>query len=292
MKLGLQIRSFDWPGGTARIAARLAEIAKTAEAVGYDSIWVFDHFFQIPHVGPAEEPMLEAYSLLSYLAGQTKRVKLGALATGVIHRYPGVLVKTVTTLDVLSGGRACLGIGAAWNKRECDGLGIPFPPLKTRFEMLEETLKIAKHMWGDGRELFRGKHFTLLEPLNSPQPISKPHPPILVAGGGERKTLRLAAKYADACNFFSDDLDLVRHKLEVLRGHCEEIGRDYNSIEKTAHVRLNVGEDGNLAGRIADRLGVLAEMGIQTAIGGVARMETLTPLEIIGRDVIPKVAKL
>lgn len=292
MNLGLQIRSFDWPGGTDAIAGRLAEVAKTAEAVGYDSIWLFDHFFQIPHVGPAEEPMLEAYSVLSYLAGQTRRVKLGTLATGVIHRYPGVLVKTVTSLDVLSGGRAWLGIGASWNHRECHGLGIPFPPLKIRFEMLEETLKIAKHMWTGAPGPFVGKHFQLLEPLNSPPPLTKPHPPILVAGGGERKTLRLAAMYGDACNVFSDDLDEVRHKLEALRRHCDELGRDYGSIRKTAHVRLNVGEDGSLAGRIVDRLALLAEMGIETAIGGVAHMETLTPLEIIGRDVIPKIAAL
>jgi F420-dependent oxidoreductase-like protein len=292
MKLGLQIRAFDWPGGTDAMAARLAEIARTADAVGYDSIWVFDHFFQIPHVGPAEEPMLEAYSVLNYLAGQTKRVKLGTLATGVMHRHPSVLIKTVTTLDVLSGGRAWLGIGASWNHRECHGLGIPFPPLKVRFEMLEETLQIAKHMWTNAKGAFMGKHFKLLEPLNSPQPLTKPHPPILVAGGGERKTLRLAAKYGDACNMFSDDLGEVRRKLDVLRQHCEELGRDYDSIEKTAHVRLNVGEDGSLAGRIVDRLALLAEMGIATAIGGVAHVETLTPLEIIGRDVIPKVAKL
>jgi len=199
MKIGLQIPSFTWPGGPEKIGQQLAEIARSAEQAGFYSLWVMDHFFQIGGVGPIENEMLESYSTLAYLAGLTNTVKLGTMVTGVVYRHPGVLIKTVTTLDVLSGGRAYLGIGAAWNEQEALSLGIPFPPIKERFEQLEETLQIAQQMLSGSQEPYEGKYYHLKRTLNSPQVLSKPHPPILIGGMGEKKTLRLVAKYADAC---------------------------------------------------------------------------------------------
>src|SRR5512139_3383067 len=209
MKIGLQIPNFTWPGSPANLGSKLAEIARTADDAGFASVWVMDHFFQIGSrdrsmgLGPSEDEMLEGYSTLSYLAGMTKKVTLGTMVTGVIYRYPGILVKTVTTLDVLSGGRAYLGIGAAWNEREARGLGVPFPPVKERFERLEETLQIANQMWSENNGAYAGKYYQLAETLCTPQPLSKPHPPILIGGSGEKKTLQLVAKYADACNLFA-----------------------------------------------------------------------------------------
>jgi F420-dependent oxidoreductase-like protein len=185
MKIGLQVPSFTWPGGPSQLAPLLARIRQTADQAGFASLWVMDHFFQIAMLGKPAEPMLEGYSALNFLAAVTKRVRLGTLVTGVIYRYPAILIKTVTALDVLSGGRAYLGIGAAWYEREALGLGIPFPPLRERFERLEETLQIAKHMWSDKTTPYHGKYYQLAEPLNSPQALSKPHPPILVGGAGE-----------------------------------------------------------------------------------------------------------
>jgi F420-dependent oxidoreductase-like protein len=188
-------------------------------------------------LGPADDPMLEAYSTLSYLAGVTKRARLGTLVTGVVYRHPGFLVKAATNLDVLSGGRAYLGIGAAWYEREAVGLGMPFPPVSERFERLEETLQIAKRMWSGDRTPYEGKHYRLAEPISSPQPLSKPHPPILVGGMGEKKTLRLVAQYADACNLFTAiGVDEVARKLDVLKRHCEDVGRPYDEIERTRAV--------------------------------------------------------
>src|SRR5437588_8652543 len=230
MKLGLQIPSLTWPGGPAEIGPTLTEIARTADSAGYDSIWVMDHFFQIRGVGAAEEPMLEAYTTLGVLAAHTQHARLGTLVTGVTYRYPGILAKIVTTLDVLSGGRAWLGIGAAWNEEEHVGLGVPFPPLAERFERLEEALRICLQMWSDDDGPFEGKHYKLARTLNSPQALTRPHPPILIGGGGERKTLRLVARYADACNLFAGP-DELPHKLDVLRRHCEEVG-DRKSVVK------------------------------------------------------------
>ncbi|HLO15832.1 MAG TPA: LLM class F420-dependent oxidoreductase, partial [Anaerolineales bacterium] len=234
MKIGLQIPNFTWPGGPKEIQNKLAEIARTADEAGFSSLWVMDHFFQIGRpnnaggLGPAEDEMLESYSTLSYLAGFTQKATLGALVTGVVYRHPGILIKTVTTLDVLSGGRAYLGIGAAWNEREARGLGVPFPPVKERFERLEETLQIAKQMWSGNNGPYNGKHYQLTETLCSPQPLSKPHPPILIGGMGEKKTLRLVAQYADACNLFAGPgIDTLRGKLSILKQHCEALGRDY-----------------------------------------------------------------
>ena len=244
MKLGLQIPYFHWEGGPEQVGSRLTDICRAAEDAGYDSIWVMDHHFQIPMVGEAELDMLEAYTTLGYIAGQTSRVGLGTMCTGVTYRHPGILAKQVSTLDVLSGGRAWLGIGAAWFDREHIGLGVPFPPLKERYERLEEALQIVKQMWSDDNGPFEGKHYKLAETLNVPQPLNRPR--ILVGGTGERKTLRIVSRYADACNIPADP-PTVRQKLEVLRGHCEAEGRDYDEIEKTALVPMSVGAEGENA---------------------------------------------
>ncbi len=294
MKVGLQIPYFTWSGGAGEIGGKLADIARTAEEAGFDSAWVMDHYFQIPMVGPAETDMLEAYTTLGYLAGQTKRLTLGTMVTGVTYRHPGVLIKQVTTLDVLSGGRAWLGIGAAWFDREHEGLGVPFPPLKERFERLEETLQIAHQMWNpDNNGSFDGNHYQLKETLNVPAALSKPHPRILIGGAGEKKTLRFVAKYADACNIIGmQGEDFVRQKLDVLRGHCEREGRNYDDIEKTVLFVMNPGPNGENAGQLVDQFGKLAEAGAQAVIGAVMGVEDLKPLEAVGKDVIPQVASL
>lgn len=289
MKLGLQIPYFTWPGGAEGIGSNLAEIARAGEDAGYSSIWVMDHFFQIPMVGAVEMDMLEAYTTLGYIAGHTKRVRLGALVTGVTYRHPGVLVKQVTTLDVLSGGRANLGIGAAWFDREHHGLGVPFPPLKERFQRLEDALRIAKQMWSDDNGRFEGKHYQLAETMNVPQALSKPHPPILIGGSGERKTLRLVARYADACNVFAPSPEVVRHKLDVLREHCEREGRNYDDIERTVIMRLDLGRHGERADDVVQELGAYAELGVQASIGALMGMEEMKPFEVIEKKVLPQI---
>jgi F420-dependent oxidoreductase-like protein len=292
MKIGLQVPSFTYPEGPSKLGSKLSEIARTADDAGFTSLWLMDHFFQIGQwLGPAENEMLESYSTLSYLAGFTKKVKLGALVTGAVYRYPGVLIKTVTTLDVLSGGRAYLGIGAAWNEEESAGLGIPFPPVAERFERLEETLQIAKQMWSEDNGKFNGKHYQLGRTLNSPQPISKPHPPILIGGMGEKKTLRLVAKYADACNFFAGmGSDTLVKKMNVLKKHCEEIGRDYAEIEKTALDTVHIAAGQMSAADVIERCRALAKIGIQHVIFNMHNTQDITPLETFGREIIPTVA--
>jgi F420-dependent oxidoreductase-like protein len=293
MRIGLQVPSFTWPGGSQAIGDRLAEIGRTADDAGFASLWVMDHFFQIGVVGPPEEPMLEGYSALSYLAGVTKRVKLGTMVTGVIYRHPGILLKTVTTLDVLSGGRAYLGIGAAWNEQESRGLGVPFPPLKERFERLEETLQIAHQMWAGDRSPYNGKYYQLADPLNSPQALTKPHPPILIGGGGEQKTLRLVAQYADACNLFARaGNDVLRQKLDVLRGHCEAVGRPYEAIERTALGTVQLAPGAMTPASVIDLCRSLAEVGIQHVIFNMPNVHELAPLEVFGREIIPAVSEL
>ena len=257
MKLGLQLPYFTWPGGPPEMASKLGEIVRTAEDAGYDSIWVMDHYFQIPMAGPAEWDMLEAYTTLGYIAGQTRRARLGALVTGVTYRHPGILAKQVSTLDVLSGGRAYLGIGCAWFEREHLGLGVPFPPLKERFQRLEEALRIVKQMWSGEVAPFEDKHYQLAETLNVPMPISQPHPPILIGGSGEKKTLRLVAKYADACNLFAESPAAVAHKLAVLREHCDAVGRNYDEIEKTIIRPIGFGE-GSSPAQVVQALGEYA----------------------------------
>jgi F420-dependent oxidoreductase-like protein len=291
MKIGLQIPSFTWPGGANEIGPTLARIGRAAEAAGFASLWVMDHFFQIEMIGRAEEPMLEGYTALSFLAPITERVRLGTLVTGVIYRHPGILVKTATTLDVLSRGRAYLGIGAGWFEREAVGLGVPFPPLKERFERLEEALQIAHQMWSGKIAPYTGKHYQLAETLNSPQPISKPHPPIMVGGSGEKKTLRLVAQYADACNLYAfQDPEPVRVKLAVLRQHCEAVGRSFDEIEKTAIGAFDLGSDGMSAQQAIEYCRSLSDAGIQHFIVSLPRLHEITPIDLIAKEVIPAVA--
>jgi F420-dependent oxidoreductase-like protein len=290
VKIGLQIPDFTTADGPAHLGADLATVARTADAGGFEFIALMDHFFQIGAIGPPERAMLEAYTTLGYLAACTSRAKLLALVTGTVYRYPGVLAKIVTTLDVLSGGRAWLGIGAAWNEQESRGLGIPFPPVAERFERLEETLQICLQMWRGDESPYHGGYYQLDRPLNSPQSLTRPHPPIMIGGGGERKTLRLVAKYADACNLFTT-ADLA-HKLDVLRAHCDAEGRDYDEITKTCYFIFDVGEKGEKAGQVTDQLGRLADLGFQAAIGAVANVWQITPLEVIAAEVIPAVASL
>jgi F420-dependent oxidoreductase-like protein len=232
IKFGLQIPWFSWPGSPDNHRGVLRDAARTADEAGFDSLWVMDHFFQLPMIGDATMEMHEGYTTLGYLAGVTEKITLGTLVTGVTYRYPSMLTKQVTSLDVLSGGRAWLGIGAAWFEREHLGLGVPFPPVRERFERLEEAVQIAKQMWSDDDGPYKGTHYQLEETICSPQPLRKPHPPIMIGGGGEKKTLRLVAKYADACNVAGGP-DEMRHKFDVLKRHCDDVGRDYDEIERT-----------------------------------------------------------
>lgn len=291
MKIGLQIPSFTWPGGPPQIGAQLAQIARVADDVGFYSVWLMDHFFQIQVVGPRENDMLEGYTALGYLAALTKRVKLGTLVTGVIYRHPGILVKIATTLDVLSNGRSYFGIGAAWNEQEAKGLGVPFPPLGVRFELLEEALQIAKQMWSGNNGPYHGKHNQLAETLCSPLPLSRPHPPIMIGGGGEKKTLRMVAQYADACNIFGP-AETVRSKLSVLRQHCDALGRDYGAIEKTTLGTVDLQPGKMSAKDVVAHCKVLAAIGVQHAIFNLPNVQDIRPLEIFGREIIPAAASL
>jgi F420-dependent oxidoreductase-like protein len=292
VRVGLQLPSFTWPGGPAAIRTRLEDIARTAEASGFASLWVMDHFFQLPaHTGwgGPDAPMLEAYTTLGYLAAFTERMQLGAMVTGVTYRHPGLLIKAVTTLDVVSGGRAYLGIGAAWYEREAIGLGLPFPPRTERFARLEETLQIARTMWSGEVEPFEGRYYHLAEPLTNPQPLRRPHPPILIGGNGEQKTLRLVAQYGDACNLLVPDPGESAAKLTVLRRHCDEVGRDYSEIEKTSLIELDL-RAGHMSSRDAiDRLAGQAAEGIEHVIVNLPDAHEPSRLESIGRDVIPAV---
>ena len=293
MKIGLQVPSFTWPGGGAAIREKFTEIARSADDAGFASFWVMDHLFQIPMVGPAEQDMLESYSALSFAAGVTRRVALGTMVTGVTYRHPGVLVKTVTTLDVLSAGRAYLGIGAAWFEREHVGLGIAFPPLGERFERLEETLRIAHQMWSDENGRFDGAHFRLAETLCVPPPVSRPHPKILIGGMGEKKTLRLVARYADACNLFEFlGPERLAQKLDVLRRHCETEKRDYASIEKTTLGTVLLAPGKQSAADVIASCRVLAGLGVDQAIFNLPNVHEIAPLEVFGKEIIPAVAGL
>jgi F420-dependent oxidoreductase-like protein len=277
MRLGTQISSFTWPDAPHSIGPTFSRIARDADGAGVSSLWVMDHFFQISMIGPPELDMLEGYTALAVAAGQTQRITLGTLVTGVTYRHPGLLIKTVTTLDVLSGGRAWLGIGAAWNEEEHVGLGVPYPSTSERFERLEETLQLAKQMWRGDDAAFTGRHYQLARPLNVPNAIARPHPPILIGGSGEKKTLRLVAQYADACNIFDMGPAAVSAKYDVLRGHCDAVGRDYATIEKTVLTRLSLGDGNPLPSgeptvsvtEAVDRLGRLAEIGTDHVIAGM-----------------------
>ncbi|MBS1862129.1 MAG: LLM class F420-dependent oxidoreductase [Actinobacteria bacterium] len=258
MKLAIQFASFSSPGGAANIVSSLASTARAAEEGGADQFTLMDHWLQIPSVGPPGEPMLEGYTALGYIAAQTERMRLGLLVGGVTYRHPGLLAKTVTTLDVLSGGRAQLGLGAAWFEAEHEALGVPYPPTPERFERLEEAIQICLQMWSEDDGPYEGRHYRLAETLCSPPPLQRPRPSLMIGGGGERKTLRLVARYADACNLDGEDSDVAAHKLEVLRGHCEAEGRDYGEIEKT----ISYGAD-----PLADVERFLAEMEAMARLG-------------------------
>ncbi|HET7010497.1 MAG TPA: LLM class F420-dependent oxidoreductase [Anaerolineales bacterium] len=291
MKLGLQIERFDWPGSPGNVAETLANIARAAEESGLASLWTMDHFFQIEGFGEVDDPMLEAYATLGYLAAVTRRIRLGALVTGVVYRYPGILVKTATTIDVLTGGRSYFGIGVAWFEREALALGVPFPSTRTRFELLEEALQVAHQMWSGSRTPHRGQHLHLEEPISSPQPLTRPHPPILIGGEGERKTLRLVAQYGDACNVFADDLRLVRRKLDVLHRHCDEIGRPYEDIERTALGHIELTRSRSSIKDVISTCQGLASAGIQHFMFTVPEVHNLGLLEVLGREVVPAAAE-
>jgi F420-dependent oxidoreductase-like protein len=288
MKIGLHISDFTYPNGPAALADDLTRVVTAAEEAGFARVSVMDHVWQIAAHGPPEHDMLEAYTTLGYLAARTSRVDLLAWVTAATYRRPGMLAKLVSTLDVLSGGRAWLGVGAGWNAEEAAGLGLDLPPLAERFEHLEETLQICGRMWSGSEEPFHGRHHVLERPLNSPQPLRRP--PILIGGGGEKKTLRLVAQYAQACNLFNGP-DLER-KLDVLRGHCEAVGRPYEEIEKTVMFSLDVGERGEKVDAVRGELERLAKLGVQEVHGWVPRVWELTPLEIIGRELVPAAKEL
>jgi F420-dependent oxidoreductase-like protein len=296
MKIGLQVNHFTWESGTEQLGPTFGAIGRRAEEAGFDSLWVMDHFFQIQGLGQPQEPMIEGYTALGFIAGQTSRIKLGTMVTGVTYRHPGVLVKTATTLDVLSGGRSYFGVGAGWFEREHLGLGVPFPPVKERFERLEETLQIAYQMWSGQVEPYNGKHYRLAETLNVPQVLSRPHPPVLIGGGGEQKTLRFVAKYGDACNLFLRMGDeVVRHKLDVLRGHCEAEGRPYEEIEKTSLDRVFVtrdGREGSMSPQQAlDYFGHAAELGFDQAIFSMPNVSQPDAFEAIA-ELAPEIHRI
>jgi F420-dependent oxidoreductase-like protein len=265
MELDLHVSRFDWAGSPAGIGPGVADLAQRAEAIGVRTLSFMDHFFQMDWMAPAEDPMLEGYTALGFVAGRTERLRLRLLVTGVTYRWPGLLAKTVTTLDVLSGGRAELGIGAAWYEREHRGLGVPFPPTSERFERLEEAIQICLQMWSDDDGAYQGKHYQLDATLCSPPPVSSPRPRILIGGGGERKTLRLVAQYADACNLMGDPSE-VAHKIDVLRRHCDAVGRDPNEIEVTAMFR-NLPE-GPTVDDVVRSAEAFAQVGVSTLVTG------------------------
>jgi F420-dependent oxidoreductase-like protein len=290
MDLGLHIPNFTWPGGPATLAADFARGARMAEDAGFRKVSVMDHVWQIHSVGPPEHEMLEAYTALGYLAAVTDRVELMAWVTAAVYGPPGLLAKQVTTLDALSNGRAWLGLGAGWNEQEAAGLGLPFYPTAERFERLEETLQICLQMWSEDESPYAGKHYQLARTLNSPQSVRKPHPPILIGGGGERKTLRLVAQYAQACNLFpSPD---VEHKLEVLRGHCADVGRDYDEIEKTILVRLDPSPGGENADDVLEQLSRFARLGFTHAHTIIADVSDEKVFDVFAGQIIPEAATL
>ena len=299
MRLGLQIPNFTWSEDQGQLGDTFATIVQRAERAGFYSLWVMDHFFQLPALGPAEHEMLEGYSALAFAAGHTNRIKLGTLVTGVTYRHPGLLVKTATTLDVLSHGRAYFGIGAAWNEEEHLGLGVPFPPTAERFERLEEALQIAHQMWEGSEKPYQGKHYQLARPLNSPSSVQKPHPPILIGGTGERKTLRMVAQYGDAWNISLRQApkDELRHKMDVLRNHCQSLGRPYEDIEKTTldtGIRITRdGRDNSLTPAAAiERFRELAALGIDQAIFNTPMVTDLEFFDLLATEVIPAVEQI
>jgi F420-dependent oxidoreductase-like protein len=298
MKLGISVGNFSWPAPAAQIGPTVAAIARHADEAGFDSLWTMDHFFQIRITGlPPESPMPEAHTTLTFMAAQTSSIRLGTMVSCVAYRHPSVLIKMVTSLDVLSGGRAILGVGAGapWNTLpagvsprdvETSGLGIPFPPLAERFARLEELLQIAHQMWRGDEEPYNGRHYQLLRPLNSPNSLQRPHPPVLIGGSGERKTLRLVARYGDMCNLFdlpgTGFADNLQHKLDVLRGHCDAEGRDYDEISKTVCSFVDLGDNpADGLKHFLDHLEQLARLGIDHAI-----VSPRQPWDVAGVDTV------
>ena len=290
MKLGLQVNRFSWPDAPASTGATWRAVARDADQCGLASLWVMDHFFQIGVVGPPEMDMLEGYTALSHAAAVTERIELGTLVTGVTYRHPGILIKTVTTLDVLSGGRAWLGIGAAWNEEEHRGLGVPYPSTRERFRLLEDTLQLAHRMFADDDSPFEGQSIRLERPLNRPQPVRRP--PIMIGGGGEKRTLRLVAQYADACNLFDLGLgpDGIPRKLDVISEHCDDVGRDYDEISKTCLTRLTMdtgaplpdGVTGHSVDQAVERLSRLRDAGIDHVIFSMANPTDPAAYDLVG----------
>ena len=298
MKVGLQISSFSWTGGSEAIGPTLARIVRQADELGFDSIWVMDHFFQIRGVGRPEEPMLEGMTTLGFMAAHSQRARLGLMVGGVHYRHPGLWVKATTTLDVLSGGRAWLGIGAAWNAEESHALAFPFPPLGERFELLEETLQIAHAMFDGERGTegtYHGRHYQAERLLNSPQSLSRPRVPIMIGGGGERKTLRLVAQYADACNVFGTP-EAIARKYAILDAHCAAVGRDPNEIERSTLQTVRLAGDGaggtESPARVVERFGELADAGAQHVIVSLRDVHQPDRLELFGRAVLPHLGAL
>lgn len=294
MNIGLQIPSFKYPGGTAAIRPKLKEIVTTAEKAGFYSLWVMDHYYQIKGLFGESytDPMMESYTTLGYFAGLTEKAYLGVLVTGVIYRHPSVLMKTINTLDILSGGRAYLGIGAAWYEEEAKGFGIPYPSTSKRFEQLEDNLQLAKALW-DGEEAdFEGQHFSVPKITNNPRPLSKPHPRIMIGGMGLKKTLRMVAQYADACNFFEGaGRENMQKALDTLKAHCKELERDYNTIEKTSLGTVHLSGKDTVDGTIR-RIKDLSKMGFTHVIFNMPDVYQITPVETFAKEIIPVVREI
>jgi len=294
MHIGLQIPSFKYPGGTAAIRPKLKEIVTTAEDAGFHSLWVMDHYYQIKGLfGEAyTDPMLESYTTLGYIAGLTEKAQLGVLVTGIIYRHPSVLMKMVNTLDILSAGRAYLGIGAAWYEEEAKGFGIPYPSTSERFEHLEDNLQLAKALW-DGKQVsFKGQHFSAPAITNNPAPLSKPHPRIMIGGMGPKKTLRMVAQYADACNFFEGaGKEKMQSALDTLKAHCKKLERDYNTVEKTSLGTVHLSGD-DTVDSVIKRIKELSAMGFTHAIFNMPDVYKITPLETFAKEIIPAVSEL
>lgn len=294
MHIGLQIPSFKYPGGTPAIRPKLKEIVTTAEEAGFYSLWVMDHYYQIKGLfGEAyTDPMMESYTTLGYFAGLTEKTYLGVLVTGVIYRHPSVLMKMVNTLDILSGGRAYLGIGAAWYEEEAKGYGIPYPSTSERFEQLEDNLKLAKALWASDKTSFAGKHFSAPAITNNPRPLSAPHPRIMIGGTGPNKTLRMVAQYADACNIGDwVGKENMQKALDTLKKHCEALGRDYATVEKTSLCTVNLSGKDTVESTLR-RLKELSGMGFTHAIFNMPDVYKITPLETFAKEIIPAVAGL
>jgi F420-dependent oxidoreductase-like protein len=289
MKLGIHFMNFSHPDGGPALRAAVGDTAVAADEAGIVRFTAMDHWFQMEHFQTAFDPMLEGYSVLNFVAAKSERLQLGLLVTGVTYRYPGLLAKIVTTLDVLSGGRAMLGIGAAWYEREHRALGVPYPPVAERFERLEETIQICEQMWSDNDGPYEGKHYQLAETICSPRPLQVPRPPILIGGGGEKKTLRLVAKYADACNLFGSSTTDVSHKLDVLRAHCDAEGRDYDAIEKTIIGRVDPSGD---VGAFLTEMEEYAKLGIDLVEVAPAMPDPARFVTLLGEKVVRPLAEI